>query len=232
MSKFVVVFGSAAPAAYGKVKRGVDSPRDIDILYNGVTRATAESIALKWAKNVGIATTKVDAKEIYCGKCVIPVPVEGAGAFVVLLGQPRVEFAHFHGLSSLLRRYGEEWNVLKEKIENGVIIRISLTEGEELDDYVEGLTALRSAKDHVSQEAWRALVNEFPFWKLIDKLVEKDPSEKGLLIFSHALNDGALNPRSYPCTLNIEKIEGVWRVGTQFLSKTWSVEFLEKELYI
>lgn len=169
----VVVFGSAADP-------GERRPGDIDVAYTG-PRELAEPFVAEWARLHGREGLPVDwhrAQHGPAGDIQLPAPWGQPGHAVVLHDRPghtAVSWRSVFGLASCIRAHGTDPEHMRQLL-GGRSWRLTVVpapgEAGEWDEYVEGLTALRSA---TAKHPLAATVLE-EFWgPLMQRLLAEDP---------------------------------------------------------
>lgn len=172
MEQIVIVYGSAAdPAA--------TSPGDVDVAYTG-PRDSAQRIIADWAAQRGLGGVPVDwhPAQHMDGTVILPAPCGQEGAHKVLAGDVAVKWEGKYGLASYVRAYGQEPGRLAAELRNGktwwrlTVIPAPGVKPNREREYVEGLTALRSAVAK-RPAARKVLAAQWP--TLFPRLLEEDP---------------------------------------------------------
>lgn len=167
MEQIVIVYGSAAdPSA---------NPRDIDVAFTG-RRETAEGLVSDWAAGRGHGHLPVDwhPARMHGPTVLLPTPCGIEQSYQVLAGLTEVEWAPEYGLAAHIRAYGGDPDRLATVLREGVwrLTVIPAPGADREREYVEGLTALRSA---VRKHPKARSVLEAQWPALAARLLEGDP---------------------------------------------------------
>ena len=172
MQQAVIVYGSAADPTNR-------SPRDVDVAYTG-HRREAEQIVAEWTRRRGLSRLPVDwhPTRHVDGVVHLPAPCGQEGPYEVIAGDARVKWNPKYGLASYVRVYGSTPAKLAAELRNRKAwwrLTVVPAPGRKPDrerEYVEGLTALRSAVSK-NPAARAVLAAQWP--SLFPTLLDTDP---------------------------------------------------------
>lgn len=176
MQQAVIVYGSAADPTN-------PTPRDVDVAYTG-NRREAERIVEDWAAQRGLSGVPVDWHPAHRvdGTVILPAPCGQEGPHQVLAGDVAVKWEGKFALASYVRAYGHDPRRLAAELRNRKAwwrLTVVPAPGVKPDgerEYVEGLTALRSAVAK-RPAARKVLAAQWP--SLFPRLLEEDPQPSG-----------------------------------------------------
>lgn len=167
----VIVYGSAADPT-------TSDPGDVDVAYAGVHRRDAEDIVARWADQNGRQGLPIDWHQVrqYDTRTVhLPAPCGIEGTYRILAGDVEVKWKPEWGIASVVRAYANTPRQLHtELLRKDAFWRLAIIKSGSTNDdrdYVEGLTALRSAV-RKSPAARDLIARE---WPLIGRLLDQDP---------------------------------------------------------
>lgn len=176
MQQAVIVYGSAADHTN-------PTPRDVDVAYTG-NRREAERIVTEWAQRHRLTRLPIDwhpASHVN-GIVHLPAPCGQEGPYEILAGDVRVKWDPKFSLASYIRVYGAAPGKLAAELGNRdtwwrlTAVPAPGVKPDREREYVEGLTALRSAVAK-RPAARKVLAAQWP--ALFPRLLDEDPQPSG-----------------------------------------------------
>ncbi|GGS84204.1 hypothetical protein GCM10010156_48480 [Planobispora rosea] len=169
MNSIAAIYGSAANPATA------EKARDIDVAYTG-PREPVEALVTAWAAEHGLAHLPIDwhPARLQQGVIILPAPCGIRGHAIPLTPHTDVAWNAVYGLASTVRAYGN--GDLAAHLEQTVRLTvIPRPDSRDEDEYVEGLTALRSAvaKTLAPERTAALLAQEYGL--LLARLLAQDP---------------------------------------------------------
>ncbi|MCE7081138.1 hypothetical protein [Streptomyces sp. ST2-7A] len=171
-TSIVVVYGSAADPT-------VTHPGDIDVAHTG-PRETAEPLVAEWARTHGREGLPIDWHPAHPthDNLTLPTPCNTPGHATILSGDVTITWQPLTGLTSQIRAHGHHPKHLRTRLTApGPPWRLAALPGPRdtgrWDDYIEGLTALRSAV--AKRPPARAVLLDL-WGPLLGRLLDQDPT--------------------------------------------------------
>jgi hypothetical protein len=157
-------------------------PCDVDVVWRGGDVEDMITAVREWAAARGLsAALPIDAREEHrTNKFMLPTPTGVPGVAEIIRGDPgaKIGWMRYGGLAGLLRAHGDDTKNLRKALRRPVGLCIALApgagdRGADWGDYVDGLTALRSAARHVQD--WDAAMDGWEWGPLLTRLRDEDP---------------------------------------------------------